>query len=122
MIRILVIFSVATVLLAGLASPLVVLQPGQSILGGTYHIGQNEPLKEDVNFYFAQVIVEEGASVDGHVFLFSSTLDLAGQVTGDIHAVESDLTLRESARVGGEIGEKDLIHWTLLLPATARLP
>lgn len=122
MIRILVVFSVATVLLAGLITPLAVLQPGKSVLGGIYHIGQNESLKEDVNFYFAQVIVEKGASVDGHVFLFSSTLDLAGRVTGDIHAVESDLTLRESARVGGEIGENELIHWTLLLPATARLP
>ena len=122
MIRILTFFSVATVLLAVLITPLVALQSGMFILGGSYHIGQNESLKEDISFYFTQVTIEKGASVDGHVFLFSSTLDLAGHVTEDIHAFASDLTLRESARVDGEISENDFIHWTLVLPATARLP
>jgi hypothetical protein len=60
--------------------------------------------------------------VDGHVFLYSSTLDLRGTVTEDIHAFESDLTVRETAQIAGEIDETDFIRWTLLLPATVRLP
>ena len=122
MIRIFAIFSVAAVLLSGLVAPLSVAKPGMFVLGGHYHIGQGESLKEDISFYFTQVTIEEDAIVEGQVFLFSSTLDLAGHVTEDIHAFESDLTLRESARVDGEIGEKDLIHWTFLLPAMAQVP
>lgn len=122
MTRIFSIFSVAAVLLAALVAPLTVMQPGALILGGHYHIDAGEVIDEDIRFYFAQVTVDEGASVDGHVFLFSSTLDLGGDVTENIHAFESDLTVRESARVDGEISEKDLIHWTFLLPAMIQLP
>jgi cytoskeletal protein CcmA (bactofilin family) len=92
------------------------------VLGGHYHITAGEALNEDISFYFAQVTIDEGAKVDGHIFLYSSTLDLRGDVTENIHAFESDLTLRASARVEGEIDEKDLIHWTLLLPAMTQLP
>ena len=122
MIRIFAIFSVAAILLSGLVVPLSVAQPGTFVLGGHYYIGKGEFLKEDISFYFTQVTIDEDAAVDGHVFLFSSTLDLAGHVTEDIHAFESDLTLRESAHVDGEISEKDLIHWTFLLPAMAQIP
>lgn len=37
-------------------------------------------------------------------------------------ALVAPLTVRESARVDGEISEKDLIHWTFLLPAMIQLP
>jgi len=122
MIRGLVILSFAAILLAIFSVPFMALHPGEFILGGHYHIGSGEALKENVSFYFAQVTVDEGASVNGHVFLFSSTLDLRGDVTEDIHAFESDLTLRESAHVDGKIDQTDFIHWTLLLPALAQVP
>ena len=122
MIRSLTIFSFAAILLSVLCVPFMLLSPGEVVVGGHYHIGPDETVKEDVSFYFAQVTIDESASVEGHVFLYSSTLDLRGHVTEDIHAFESDLVLRENARVDGEIGEKDFIHWTLLLPAAARLP
>ena len=122
MIRTFALFSAVTILLTGLMAPITTLQPRVVILGGRHHIRQDESLKENVSFYFAQVTIDEGASVDGQVFLFSSTLDLAGRVTEDIHALESDLTLRESAQVDGKIDEKDYIHWTFLLPAMAQLP
>ena len=122
MFRTFALFSIAAGLLAGLVAPLSVSQPGRFVLGGSYHIHEGESLKENVRFYFAQVVVDKGASVDGKIFLFSSTLDLGGHVSEDIHALESDLTLRESAQVDGKIGEKDLIHWTVLLPAMAQLP
>lgn len=122
MIRTFAIFSLGAILLSALNIPLAALQPGIFILGGHYRIGTGETLQEDASFYFAQVTIEEGASLDGHLFLFSSTLELGGHVSEDIYAFESDLTLRESARVDGEIDEKDFIHWTVLLPASARLP
>ena len=122
MIRIFVLFSLGAILIAALGAPLAMLQPGTLVVGGHYRIGTGETLQEDVRFYFAQVTIEEGASVDGQVFLFSSTLDLRGHVTEDIQAFESDLTLRETASVDGEVDASDFIHWTVLLPAAARLP
>ncbi len=122
MIRSLTFFSFAAILLTILSVPFMALYPGEFVLGGHYHIGPGESLKEDINFYFAQVTVDEGASIDGHVFLFSSTLDLHGNVTEDIHSFESGLTLRENAHVGGDLDENALIHWTLLLPPIVQVP
>jgi hypothetical protein len=122
MIRGLAIFSFAAILLALVSVPLMVLQPGSLVLGGHYSIGPGEVLKDDISFYFAQVTIDEGAEVEGHVFLYSSVLDLRGVVTEDVHAFESGLTLREGARVNGKIDEKDLLHWTVLLPAVFQVP
>ncbi|MBN1452298.1 MAG: polymer-forming cytoskeletal protein [Anaerolineales bacterium] len=122
MIRSMTICFFAAILLAIVSVPFMVLHPGEFVLGGHYHIGPGETLKEDVSFYFTQVTIDESASVDGHVFLYSSTLDLHGRVTEDIHAFESDLALRETARVDGEIDEIDFIHWTLLLPTITQVP
>ena len=122
MIRSLVIFSLATVLLATLNMPFLVVHPGETVLGGQYHIASDTSLEKDMSFYFAQVTIDEGALVDGHIFLYSSTLDLRGHVTEDIHAFESNLTLRETAQVDGEVDETDFIHWTLLLPTIAQVP
>ena len=122
MTRNLIIFSLAAVVLATLSMPFLVLHPGESVVGGQYHLTSDMPVEKDLSFYFAQVRIDEGASVDGHIFLYSSTLDLRGRVTEDIHAFESNVTLRETARVGGEIDQNDFIHWTLLLPAIAQIP
>ena len=122
MIRSLVLLSFAALLIVAMFIPLTVMHPGGLILGGHYTLGPGESLQEDMSFYFAQVTIAEGAEVDGHLFLYSSLLDLRGNVTEDIHAFESNLTLREGARVGGEIDEKDFIHWTVLLPAAFRVP
>ena len=108
MIRSLTFFSFAAILLTILSVPFMALYPGEFVLGGHYHISPGESLKEDINFYFAQVTVDEGASIDGHVFLFSSTLDLRGNVTEDIRSFESDLILRENAHVGGDLDENAL--------------
>jgi len=117
MIRSLIILSLGAIMLFTLSMPFMVLHPGEFVLGGQHHITPDTPVKEDMSFYFAQVTIEEGAQVDGHIFLYSSTLDLRGDVTEDIHAFESDLTIRETAQVEGEIDQTDFIHWTLLLPS-----
>ena len=122
MIRTFALFSLATILLAVLAIPLQMLHPGVVVVGGHHHIGSNERLQGDLRCYFAQVTIEEGAEVYGQLFLLSSTLDLRGHVTEDIHAFESDVTLRETSHVGGIVGGTDFIHWTLLLPAINKTP
>lgn len=122
MIRNWMVFFLGAALLATLGLPFVVLHPGEFVLGGDYHITSEAPLERDVSFYFAQVTVDEGARVDGQMYLYSSTLDLHGVVTKGIHAFESDLTIHDTARVEGEIDQNAFIHWTLLLPAIALFP
>ena len=122
MFRSLIISTLVVVLLATLSMPFLVLHPGEFVLGGQYHITSDTSLEKDISFYFAQVTIDEGALVDGHIFLYSSTLDLRGHVTEDIHAFESNLTLRGTAQVDGKIDETDLTHWTILLPAIAKIP
>jgi cytoskeletal protein CcmA (bactofilin family) len=117
MIRSLAFLPFAAILLIIVCAPFILVNSGEIVVGGHFRVGPGETLKQDVSFYFAQVRIDEGAAVDGHIFLYSSTLDLRGQVTEDIHAFESGLTIRESAQVKGEIDETDFIHWTLLLPA-----
>lgn len=115
--RNLIVSSFVVVLLATLSMPFLVLHPGKLVIGGQHHIASATDLEKDISFYFAQVTVDEGALVNGHIFLYSSTLDLRGHVTEDIHAFESDLTLRETAHVDGKIIQTDFIHWTLLFPS-----
>ena len=86
MIRSLAFLSLATLLIFVVCVPLTAMHPGGFVLGGHYTLGSGEILQEDVSFYFAQVTIEEGAEVDGHLFLYSSLLDLRGNVTEDIHA------------------------------------
>jgi len=122
MTRILIVFSLAAVLLMTLSMPFLVLHPGNFVLGGQYHITPETSPQEDISFYFAQVTIDEGALVNGHIFLYSSTLDLCGHVTEDIYAFESDLTLHDTAHVDGKIDQNDFIHWTLLLPPITQIP
>lgn len=122
MTRIFIFFSLAAIALTTLSMPFLVVHPGELVVGGQHHITGNSPVHEDISFYFAQVTIDEDAMVDGNIFLYSSTLDLSGKVSEDIHAFESDLTLRKSARIDGVIDQTDFIHWTLLLPAMTHLP
>jgi len=122
MIRTLAIFSLAAVLLSTLSIPFLVFHPGATVVGGQYHITADSLMDEDMSFYFAQVTIDEGALVDGRIFLFSSTLNLRGHVTEDIRAFESDLSMHETARVDGETDQNDFIHWTLLLPEIVQIP
>jgi hypothetical protein len=122
MMRSLIISSFAIVLLATLSMPFLILHPGGFVLGGRHHITPATALEKDISFYFAQEAVDEGALVKGHIFLNSSTLDLHGHVTEDIHAFESNVILHETVLVDGKIDQKDIIHWTLLLPAIVQIP
>ena len=120
--RILAVFSLAAIFLAVLSAPLVALFPGAVVVGGHFYVGPGQTLEEDVSFFFAQVTIDEGASVDGHIFMFSSALDLGGNVSNGIRGLESDLILRETAQISGAVDETDVIHWTLLLPAIDQIP
>jgi hypothetical protein len=101
----------------------VVLFPWKSVLviGGEYTLGSGQTLDRDLTAVFARVIVEDGARVDGRLTGISSHLDLRGQITGDILAIESEITLHSSCETVGAQQAFDAFEYVILLPELLRL-
>src|SRR5512141_1252471 len=73
------------------------------VLGGEYVVRRGEALQGNVYAFFAQVFVEDGASIAGRLVGVSSTLDLAGSVGGSVLAVGSDVTIRQTAQLAQQV-------------------
>jgi hypothetical protein len=95
--------------------------PGAYVIGGVSVIPRGEVIQGDLHVLFAQVTVEDGARLDGRIVSISSTLDLAGSVAGEILAIGSDTTIRDSAKLLRSPREVRLIPYVILLPSMARL-
>jgi hypothetical protein len=89
------------------------------VVGGEYVVPRGQVLQGDLYAFFAQVFVEDGASVAGRLVGVSSTLDLAGSVGGRVLALSSDVTVRQSARLAANVGELSGVPYVVLLPRLA---
>ncbi len=98
----------------------VLEQPDAYVVGGTYVISSGDVVAGNVRALFAQVRVEEGARVAGRILAMSSTLDLAGAVSGDIMAVGSDVMVRQTAELGSAPRRLDVVPYVFLLPQMLR--
>jgi hypothetical protein len=94
---------------------------GVYVIGGVYVIPRGQVIQGDLHVLFAQVIVEDGARLDGRIVSISSTLDLAGGVAGEVLAIGSDTTIRDSAKLLRSPHEVRLIPYVILLPSMARV-
>lgn len=94
--------------------------PGTLIIGGEYSLpsGQNPGT---LTALFARVTVPDDAIVNGRIFSFSSDISVRGTVTNGIRALESDIILRETGQVTGDVSQKDILHWILLLPSLVQI-
>ncbi|HEX8991543.1 MAG TPA: hypothetical protein VF784_07670 [Anaerolineales bacterium] len=90
------------------------------VVGGTYIIRSGEDVTGNVRALFAQVVVEKGARVTGRVLALSSTLDLAGGVGGEVLAVGSDVTVRQTATLGSAPRLVDMMPYVFLFPQILR--
>lgn len=90
------------------------------VVGGTYVIRSGEDVTGNVRALFAQVVVEKGARVTGRVLALSSTVDLAGGVGGEVLAVGSDVTVRQTATLGSSPRLVDMIPYVFLFPQILR--
>lgn len=112
----------ALVLLGSLlASQRFLAQPDTYVVGGTYVIRSGDVLPGNLRAVFAQVIIEEGARVSGRILALSSTLDLSGAVSGAVLAVGSDVTVRQTARLGSAPRRTDILPYVFLLPQILRV-
>lgn len=95
-------------------------QPDAYVVGGTYVIRSGDVVAGNVRALFAQVQVEEGARVAGRILAMSSTLDLAGAVSGDIMAVGSDVMVRQTAKLVSAPRRLAVTPYVFLLPQMLR--
>jgi hypothetical protein len=89
------------------------------VVGGEYVIPRGHVLQGGLYAFFAQVFVEDGASITGRLVGVSSTLDLAGSVGGSVLALSSDVTVRQSARLAKKVSQVSAVPYVVLLPKLA---
>lgn len=94
--------------------------PGTYVVGGQYVVHAGEVLRGNLQTFFAQVTVEAGARVEGSITIVSSTLDLAGSVSGSVLSMGSDLTVRPGAAIDEGTRQLQGIPYVILLPSMVR--
>ena len=95
-------------------------QPDTYVIGGAYVVPASEVIHGDLRTLFAQVELAEGSRVDGKITAVSSTLDLAGDVSGSILAIGSDVTVRATAQLAEAPRRVTSIPYIVLLPNLLR--
>jgi cytoskeletal protein CcmA (bactofilin family) len=68
----------------------VALEPGETFNG-------------DLGVFDGSLVVPQGSTVNGDVFVTNGYVDLAGRVNGSLAVINGDLTLAQTARVRGDL-------------------
>lgn len=95
--------------------------PDVYVVGGSYIIRAGDVLPGNLRAVFAQVTVEQGARVTGDILSVSSALDLGGGVGGEVLAVGSDVTVRQTARLAAATRHVGAMPYVFLLPQMLRV-
>jgi len=95
-------------------------QPDSVVVGGEYVIHRGEVVTGNVDAWFAQITLEDGARVQGQIRSLSSVLNLGGKVDGTILAVGSDVIVRATAELAQHPRRVEIIPYVILLPRMAR--
>jgi hypothetical protein len=111
------IFMFLIVLLTG---ALITINHNTYIIGGNYIVTDGEVVHGNLGMFFAQVKLEKGARVEGALLSFSSTLDLCGNVNGQITSLESEVTVQQSAQVKEIPKDTGIFPFVVILPEMAR--
>jgi predicted acyltransferase (DUF342 family) len=101
---------------ASVAGSRMFLRSDTFIIGGEYTIAATETLHGNLKALFAQVKLADGARVDGQITALSSTLDLAGSVSGAVLGVNSDITVRATAQLAEAPRRVAGMPFVILLP------
>ncbi len=90
------------------------------IIGGEYIVHKGEVVQGNLGTFFAQVILEKDARVDGALLSFSSSVEVCGNVTGNITSLESEVNVQQSAQVKGIPKDTGVFPFVVILPEMAR--
>ena len=80
------------------ASPLA-----RVIIGGSFNLGQDEILNEDLTILGGNAVLEQDSIVKGNIQLLGGSLDVDGEVKGDVLAAGGLLKLGPTAHVDGDV-------------------
>lgn len=111
---------IVLILLAPVTGSGVLNSPDEIAIGGTYVLHGGQQLTGNLILIFAQFTLEDGATLDGRIVSVSSVIDVRGQMRGDVLAFDSDLTIRDTARMSGSSKEIQALPYVILLPEIAR--
>ncbi len=90
MIRLLAIVSLFALTIASLLAPLAAVHPGTVVIGGEYTVQPGEIRHGDMIILFARVKIAAGGEVTGQIRAFGSelTIDSAAKIDKDTQSVE----------------------------------
>jgi hypothetical protein len=87
------------------------------VIGGNYVVGKGETLRGDLVVVCAQVMLEEGAQVNGRLIALSSDVEIRGTVGKEILSLESNLI---NPMVIENLRKVDLFDNIVLIPELVR--
>lgn len=91
----------AALLLAGCAEQGAI--GGTAVLDGPHTYAQGQLLQGDVLVAGGQLFLEEGAQIDGSLYMLGGTVRLDGTVTGEVSIIGGSLSIGPAAVVGGDL-------------------
>jgi hypothetical protein len=107
-------------LVALIATSLALIDHNTYVIGGKYVVHEGDNVHGNLKLYFAQVLLEKDTLVHGEILSVSSTVDIQGEVTGDLSAIESEVKIGQPANVKVIAKEPDVFPFVILLPEIAR--
>jgi len=95
----------ALVLLSLFVFPITVSasEPGKVVIGGSFILGDGEVLDEDLTILGGNAVLEEGSLVRGNIQILGGTLEVSGEVKGNILAAGGILHLNSTAVIDGDV-------------------
>lgn len=113
-----ILVSVVFLALLGWFAPQISVHPAAVLVGGEYTVQAGETRQGDMLILFGRVKVAENGQVAGNIQVVGGVLEIAGQVSGDVHAYGSDVRLdTPSARVDGVINTVYSLRSLPLVPS-----
>ncbi|MRR31444.1 hypothetical protein EG834_14225, partial [bacterium] len=76
---------------------------GQIIVGDSYTLASGETLTGDLMVFGGSAIIEEGATVEGQVVVIGGSLEVYGDVTGNVAITGGTVTIGATAHLYGDM-------------------
>ena len=102
-IKTLIIMSILSIGLLWLPGPAQAAIPERLVIGGNYTLEEGETLDDDLLVIGGLVTLQAGSTLNGEILMVGGSLEVSGQVNGDIIAAGGMVRLTETAVVSGDI-------------------
>ena len=103
--RIVIILSLLFILILSIPSPVYAktFTNDKVVLGGSFRLKNGDTLDGSLAVFGGQAILEDGSLVTGDIVITGGTIDIDGDVEGDITAIGGSIKLGDSAVIYGDI-------------------